>query len=162
MDGRYFQVIARIHTDFPTKFGIPRQSGLIPDLKAEIVFEPEYRNPDALRGIEEFSHLWLIWVFDRSARGPGPPLCGRRALAVISEWEFSPPALLFGQPPLAFPAGNWRGLRRPRRGALCFGCGAQTWRTGVRFWISNPIFPTPTAIPARWRALPPFPPRRWR
>ena len=49
MDGRYFQVIARIHTDFPTKFGIPRQSGLIPDLKAEIVFEPEYRNPDALR-----------------------------------------------------------------------------------------------------------------
>ena len=52
MDGRYFQVIARIHTDFPTKFGIPRQSGLIPDLKAEIVFEPEYRNPDALRGIE--------------------------------------------------------------------------------------------------------------
>ena len=63
MDGRYFQVIARIHTDFPTKFGIPRQSGLIPDLKAEIVFEPEYRNPDALRGIEEFSHLWLIWEF---------------------------------------------------------------------------------------------------
>lgn len=57
MDGRYFQVIARIHTDFPTKFGIPRQSGLIPDLKAGIVFEPEYRNPDALRGIEEFSHL---------------------------------------------------------------------------------------------------------
>ena len=67
MDGRYFQVIARIHTDFPTKFGIPRQSGLIPDLKAEIVFEPEYRNPDALRGIEEFSHLWLIWEFSGAA-----------------------------------------------------------------------------------------------
>ena len=57
------KIIARIHTGFPTKFGIPRQSGLVRDLKAMIVFEPEYRNPDALRGIEEFSHLWLIWGF---------------------------------------------------------------------------------------------------
>lgn len=73
MDGRYFQVIARIHTDFPTKFGIPRQSGLIPDLKAEIVFEPEYRNPDALRGIEEFSHLWLIWEFSGAVRKEWSP-----------------------------------------------------------------------------------------
>ena len=60
---RIFHIIARIHTDFPTKFGIPRQSGLIETLKAEIVFEPEYRNPDALRGIEDFSHLWLLWEF---------------------------------------------------------------------------------------------------
>ena len=73
MDGRYFQVIARIHTDFSTKFGIPRQSGLIPDLKAEIVFEPEYRNPDALRGIEEFSHLWLIWEFSGAVRKEWSP-----------------------------------------------------------------------------------------
>ena len=73
MDGRYFQVIARIHTDFPTKFGIPRQSGLIPDLKAEIVFEPEYRNPDALRGIEEFSHLWPIWEFSGAVRKEWSP-----------------------------------------------------------------------------------------
>lgn len=73
MDGWYFQVIARIHTDFPTKFGIPRQSGLIPDLKAEIVFEPEYRNPDALRGIEEFSHLWLIWEFSGAVRKEWSP-----------------------------------------------------------------------------------------
>ena len=60
--------IAYIHTDFPTKFGIPRQSGLIPTLRATIVFEPEFRNPDALRGIEEFSHLWLIWEFSQSLR----------------------------------------------------------------------------------------------
>lgn len=66
--GRYFHVIARIHTDFPTKFGIPRQSGLIEDLKAEIVFEKEYRNPEALRGIEEFSHIWLIWEFSEAVR----------------------------------------------------------------------------------------------
>ena len=54
--------IAVIHTEFPEKFGIPRQSGLAP-VKGRIVFEPEYRNPDALRGIEEYSHLWLIWGF---------------------------------------------------------------------------------------------------
>lgn len=56
-------IIARIRSDFPTKFGIPHQSGRIEGLKARIVFEPEYRNPDALRGLEEYSHLWLIWEF---------------------------------------------------------------------------------------------------
>ena len=55
--------IAYIHTDFPTKFGIPRQSGLAPHLMAEIVFEPAYRDANALRGIEGFSHLWLLWGF---------------------------------------------------------------------------------------------------
>lgn len=56
-------VIAHIRTDFATKFGVPRQSGLVPEVKATIVFEPEYRNPDALRGLEGFSHLWLLWHF---------------------------------------------------------------------------------------------------
>ena len=60
------QVIARIRSDFPTKFGIPRQSGLVEALRAAVVFEPEYRNPDALRGLEGFSHLWLIWEFSES------------------------------------------------------------------------------------------------
>ncbi len=55
--------IAYIRTDFSSKFGIPRQSGLVDELEATIVFEPEYRNPDALRGIEEYSYLWLIWQF---------------------------------------------------------------------------------------------------
>ena len=57
------QAIARMHSDFSSKFGIPRQSGLVQELRSTIVFEPEFRNPDALRGIEEFSHLWLIWGF---------------------------------------------------------------------------------------------------
>lgn len=65
--------IAYIHTDFPTKFGIPRQSGLVSALRATIVFEPEFRNPDALRGIEEFSHLWLIWEFSQSIRETWSP-----------------------------------------------------------------------------------------
>lgn len=58
--------IAKIHTEFPDKFGIPRQSGLVPSLRGEIVFEPEFRNPDGIRGIEEFSHLWLIWEFSKA------------------------------------------------------------------------------------------------
>lgn len=67
------QVIARIHTDFPEKFGIPRQSGLIEDLKAEIIFEPEYRNVDAFRGLEEYSHIWLIWEFSEAVRDSWSP-----------------------------------------------------------------------------------------
>ena len=61
MDG--LKVIARLRCDFPTKFGLPRQSGLNDALKGRIVFEPAYRNPDAVRGIEAYSHLWLIWGF---------------------------------------------------------------------------------------------------
>ena len=55
--------IAVIHTDFPTKFGLPKQSGVVSDLRGTIVFEKEYRNPDALRGLEGFTHIWLIWEF---------------------------------------------------------------------------------------------------
>ena len=55
--------IAHMKSDFPEKFGIPRQAGVVPELESVIVFEPEYRDPEALRGIEGFSHLWLIWQF---------------------------------------------------------------------------------------------------
>ena len=67
------KVIARIHTDFPEKFGIPRQSGIIDSLKARIIFEPSYRNPDSLRGLEGFSHIWLIWGFFDTARDTWSP-----------------------------------------------------------------------------------------
>ena len=62
------RIIARIRTDFPTKFGIPRQSGVVESLRGRIVFAPDYRNPDALRGLEGFSHLWLIWQFSQAVR----------------------------------------------------------------------------------------------
>ncbi len=65
--------IAYIRSDFPDKFGIPRQSGLVDSLVARIVFQPEYRNADALRGIEGFSHLWLIWEFSKSVGKPWSP-----------------------------------------------------------------------------------------
>lgn len=67
------KTIARIHTDFPTKFGIPRQSGIIASLQATIVFEPEYRNPDAVRGLEDFSHIWLLWQFSEAVRDNWSP-----------------------------------------------------------------------------------------
>ena len=57
------KIIARIRTDFPAKFGLPRQSGIVDELLGTIVFEPEYRNSDALRGLEGYSHLWLLWGF---------------------------------------------------------------------------------------------------
>lgn len=62
------QVIARMRSDFACKFGIPRQSGLVEELRSTIVFEPEFRNPDALRGIADFSHLWIIWQFSEAVR----------------------------------------------------------------------------------------------
>lgn len=67
------KVIARIRSDFTEKFGIPRQSGLVEALEARIVFEPEYRNPDAVRGMEGFSHIWLIWQFSRAVRATWSP-----------------------------------------------------------------------------------------
>jgi len=65
--------IAFMHSDFATKFGIPRQSGLVAQLRSTIVFEPEYRNDDALRGIEDFSHLWIIWQFSEAVRDGWSP-----------------------------------------------------------------------------------------
>ena len=68
MEQSTFTVIARMHSDFDQKFGIPRQSGLVEELESTIVFEPEFRNPDALRGLEGFSHLWIVWEFSKARR----------------------------------------------------------------------------------------------
>ena len=67
------KIIAHIENDFPTKFGIPRQSGLVNSLRSRIVFAPEYRNPDAFRGLEDFSHIWLIWEFSQAVRQKWSP-----------------------------------------------------------------------------------------
>lgn len=73
MENIIIHPIAHIRSDFATKFGIPRQSGLVPQLRSTIVFEPEYRNADALRGMEGFSHLWLIWQFSEAVRTEWSP-----------------------------------------------------------------------------------------
>jgi tRNA-Thr(GGU) m(6)t(6)A37 methyltransferase TsaA len=67
------KIIARIKSDFPAKFGIPRQSNLVEELRAAVVFEPEYRHADALRGLEQFSHMWLIWGFSENERESWSP-----------------------------------------------------------------------------------------
>ena len=82
--------IAHIRSDFPTKFGIPRQAGLVEELRAAVVFEPEYRDPEALRGLDGFSHLWLIWEFSQAKRDTWSPtvrpprLGGNRRLGVFA------------------------------------------------------------------------------
>ena len=83
--------IAHIECDFPEKFGVPRQSGLIDSLAAKIVFEPEYRDPNAFKGIEEYSHLWLIWQFSLSESGKAwsptvrpPRLGGNKRMGVFA------------------------------------------------------------------------------
>ncbi|MDD4850792.1 MAG: tRNA (N6-threonylcarbamoyladenosine(37)-N6)-methyltransferase TrmO [Gemmiger sp.] len=67
------KIIARLHSDFATKFGVPRQSGLVDALRATVVFEPEYRNPDALRGLADFSRIWLVWQFSQAVRASYSP-----------------------------------------------------------------------------------------
>ena len=90
MESAEINVIARMKSDFPTKFGIPRQAGLVQELRSTIIFEKEYRDPEALRGIEEFSHLWLIWQFSSAVR-PGwsptvrpPRLGGNERMGVFA------------------------------------------------------------------------------
>lgn len=86
------EIIAHIHNDFPTKFGLPRQSALAPSLRSRITFEPAYRNKDAVRGLEGFSHIWLIWEFSESMRPAGawsptvrpPRLGGNTRLGVFA------------------------------------------------------------------------------
>ena len=111
------KVIAHIHTAFPTKFGIPRQSGLVDGLRGEIIFTPEYRNADALRGLEDFSHIWLVWQFS----GAVP-----RAWAATPGWACLPPAPPSGPIRWAFPASGWRPSSTAPRWARCSSCGAQT------------------------------------
>ena len=84
------KVIAHIYTDFPEKFGIPRQSGLIPELTGKIVFEPEYRNVEAVRGLDGFDYIWLIWQFQGterehwSATVKPPRLGGKKKMGVFA------------------------------------------------------------------------------
>ncbi len=73
IDSYTLKVIAHIHSDFKTKFGIPRQSGIVDELQSTVVFEPEYSNKDAFRDIEQFSHLWLIWQFSEAVRDDWSP-----------------------------------------------------------------------------------------
>ena len=103
-EGTGLKVIARMESQFPTKFGIPRQSGLVEELRSTVTFEPEYRCPDALRGIEGFSHLWLIWGFSENRRETWSPTVRPPGWGATSGWGSSPPGLPSGPTAWAFPA----------------------------------------------------------
>ena len=104
-----FHRIAYIRNDFPEKFGIPRQSGLVEELEALIVFVPEYRRPEALKGLEEYSHIWLLWEFSEAERGEWSPtvrpprLGGNTRMGVFA--TRSPP------PPPPVPSESHRALQ---------------------------------------------------
>ena len=137
------RVIARIHSDFATKFGIPRQSGLVDALRAEIVFEPEYRNPDAFRGLEGYSHLWLIWEFSQARRPDGrwsatvrpPRLGGNTRMGVFA--TRSP----FRPNPLGLSCVRLEGIRRdPLLGSVVQIAGADLM-DGTPIYDIKPYLP---------------------
>ncbi|MBR0224324.1 MAG: SAM-dependent methyltransferase [Bacteroidales bacterium] len=124
------EVIARIRNDFPMKFGLPRQAGLAPSLRSKIVFEPAYRVPEALRGLEGFSHIWLIWGF--SAREPAASAASGGRWA--SQCDSSPERWGLGQS----PSKPWSPTVRPPR------LGGNV-RIGV-FATRSPFRPNPIGL----------------
>ena len=141
------RVIARIHSDFPTKFGIPRQSGLVDDLRAAVVFEPEYRSEQAVRGLEEFSHIWLIWQFSQAAREGWSPtvrpprLGGNRRLGVFA--SRSP----FRPNPLGLSAVRLESVRlHPALGPVLHVAGADLM-DGTPIYDIKPYVPYADAYP---------------
>ena len=97
------QAIAHIVTDFSSKFGIPRQSGLVEELEGKILFEPEYGTKEAVKGLEEFSHIWLIWGFSENRRENYSLTVRPPKLAEIREKEYFQPALRFVQMEWDYP-----------------------------------------------------------
>ncbi len=135
------KVIAHIRTGFPTKFGVPRQSGLVQHTLARIEFTPEYRNADALRGIEAYSHLWLIWQFSESVRDTWSPtvrpprLGGNSRMGVFATRSpFRPNAL--GLSSVALERVEWD---TP--------CGAVLWVRGADLMDNTPIYDIKPYLP---------------
>lgn len=153
--GRMMRPVAYIKSDFTSKFGIPRQSGLA-DLEAEIHFYPEYQNPEAVRGLEEYSHLWLIWEFSQAIRKEWSPTVRPPKLGGNTRVGVLPPAPRFvpirsGSPVCSLQAlhGILRMVRSSISRALIF------W-TEPRSTTSNPTSLMPTATPKHVEASQPL------
>ena len=137
--------IARIHSDFATKFGIPRQSGVVGSLQAEIIFEPEFRSRDAVRGLEAFSHIWLIWEFSENVRADWSPtvrpprLGGNVRMGVFA--TRSP----FRPNPIGLSCVRLEDITfSDARGPVLHVAGADLM-DGTPIYDIKPTFPTPTA-----------------
>lgn len=140
------QTIARIRSDFPDKFGIPRQSGLLKDLKSWVVFEPEFRNEEALRGIEGFSHLWLVWIFSENIREKfkatvrPPRLGGNRRMGIFATRSSYRPN------PIALSAVKLEGIEKSSGGIALVVSGADLM-DGTPIVDIKPYLPYADSIP---------------
>ncbi len=134
------KIIAHIHTDFPEKFGVPRQSGLIPELAGTVIFEPEYRNPDALRGLDGFDYIWLIWGFEGTGKEEWSPtvrpprLGGNRRMGVFA--TRSP----FRPNPIALSSVKLEAVRQTKQGPVLY-------VSGIDMRDNTPIYDIKPYIP---------------
>ena len=140
MSEQQLKVIARIHTDFPEKFGIPRQSNLIEGLKGTIVFEPEYRNPDALRGIGEYDYLWLLWGFEGTDRGSWKPMVRPPRLGGNERRGVFATRSPFRPNPVGLSSVKLEGLEQT-------GCGLVIHVSGVDMKDGTPIYDIKPYLP---------------
>ena len=148
------KIIARIRTDFPEKFGIPRQSGLVDTLRGEIVFEPEFRNADAVRGLEGFSHIWLIWAFSQAVRKSWSPTVRPPRLGGNARMGVFATRSPFRPNPIGLSCVKLEGVELTAdRGPVIHVSGADLL-DGTPFSTSSLTFSTPTAGPAPWGAGP--------
>ena len=126
--------IARIHTDFPAKFGVPRQAGLVPELTGTIVFEKEYRVDAALRGIEQYSHLWLVWAFSEAAREGWSPTVRPPRLGGNTKMGVFATRSPFRPNPIGLSAVKLEGMERTET------CGTVLRVSGADLMDGTPIF----------------------
>jgi len=134
-------IIARIHSDFPDKFGIPRQSGLVEELEAKIVFEPEYRNMDALRGLEDFSHIWLVWQFSKAVRSDWSPTVRPPRLGGNTRMGVFATRSPFRPNPIGLSSVRLLGVENDRT------LGPVLWVAGADLMDGTPIFDIKPYLP---------------
>lgn len=141
------KIIAKIRNDFKEKFGIPRQSGIAKELVSRIVFEPEYRNRESLRGLEGYSHIWLIWEFSEAVREGWSPtvrpprLGGNKRMGVFA--TRSP----YRPNPIGLSAVRLIGIEESRESGLVLLVGGADLLDGTPIYDVKPYLPFADSIP---------------
>ena len=141
--------VAKIYTDFDDKFGIPRQSGRVKSIIGKIVFEPEFRNPDALRGLEEFNYVWLIFDFSLSHRNKFSPTVRPPRLGGNTRMGVFATRSPFRPNNLGLSSVKLERIENTDEGSVLIVSGADLLNGVRRFSISNLISPTPIVIRTR-------------
>lgn len=147
MRSQEIKIIAHIRSDFPTKFGLPRQSGLVSELRAEIVFEPEYRNADALRGLDGFSHLWIIWEFSEAKRDNWSPTVRPPRLGGNTRMGVFATRSPFRPNPIGLSCVEILGIRQDREFGPVIEVGGADLMDGTPIYDIKPYIPYADAHP---------------